>query len=173
MYKFIKTVDGSFLLSSEITEVRKVKRKMCSITTRSGDHYSVSECAEALAVRLECRSGPTTAAQPGFFVVTPFRAKTPMGIGTPSGPQFVGWSAKGNVEDPGFAFDSLPILAGVNVRSDRWGLQWPDGSVSIPCLAHYPSVEDWLDWVKEPGAPRQIREALTFLSEVEARREPP
>ena len=53
IHKFIKTTDGSFVLSSEIAEIRIVGPKACSITTKSGEHYSVPWSANNLAVDIE------------------------------------------------------------------------------------------------------------------------
>ena len=162
MAKFIETKDGSFVVSSEIAEVQQVGRKCCSIRTKSGAHYSVPGCARDLAFELECGSGLTIAAQPGFFVIYAFppieedddwhTLLTPV----------VGWAAKQNPEDHGFLFDSVPILAGMNMRADLWGLVWPDGSVSIPMLMHSKSVEEWLDYVKSPRTKEHFRESLAY-----------
>ena len=43
MSKFIETEDGSFVLSSEIVRVRNHGKHVCTITTRSGEFYSVGQ----------------------------------------------------------------------------------------------------------------------------------
>ena len=56
----------------------------------------------------------------------------------------------------------MPILAGMNMRADLWGLVWPDGSVSMPMLMHSKSVEEWLDYVKSPRTKEYFRESLAY-----------
>jgi len=69
MAKFIETKDGSFVISSEIAEIQKRGQKGCSITTKSGNHYSVAWSANNLAVEIERGSGYAMPAQPGYFVI--------------------------------------------------------------------------------------------------------
>jgi hypothetical protein len=150
LHTFIETTDGSFVLSSEVTEIRKVGKKRCSIATKSGDHYSVSASASNLAIDIERRSVIVIAAHAGYFMLYATPPVTADGDWQAFRVSVVGWSVIETPDDGGSCFDSLPILASVNFGTDIWALLRPDGIVDMPYVGKFDSVEDWLLSLKKP-----------------------
>jgi hypothetical protein len=116
MTKFIETTNGSFVLSSEITELRSTGQKECAIKTRSGDLHFTAWCAPILARELERGSGHTMHAQPGYFVIYAASPEKAGGDWQTFRSPVVGWIV---IEDPfhvGSIFGSLPIVPSVEKR---------------------------------------------------------
>jgi len=144
MSKFIETKDGSFVLSSEIAEIQKRERKGCSITTKSGNHYSIAWSANDLAVEIERGLGCAMPAQPGYFVISAAPPMTADGEWHTSRRPVVGWLS---IEDPDdrYVFESLSIVASVNgAETAIWAILAPDGTVYRPYGREFESVADWL-----------------------------
>jgi len=72
MSKFIKTEDGSFVLSSEIVRVRNHGHLVCTITTRSGESYSVGHYSTYVTLVAEFNDGSVIPAHPGYSVIRAF-----------------------------------------------------------------------------------------------------
>lgn len=151
MRKFIKAAHGSFVLASEITEIDKAGRKQCAITTRSGDHNLIAASANNLALEIERGSGHIIPAQPGYFVIYAAPPATADGDWQTSRMPVVGWYVVENPDDK-YVFDSLPVIASVNVRTENiWALLTPNGAVHMPYMGEFESVADWLVSLKAPG----------------------
>lgn len=64
MSKFIETEDGSFVLSSEIVRVCNHGHLVCTITTRSGESYSVGHDSSYVTYVAEFDNGSVIPAHP-------------------------------------------------------------------------------------------------------------
>ena len=69
MSKFIETDDGSFVLSSEIVRVRNRGDLVCTITTKSGELYSVGHNSSYVTHVAEFNNGSVVPAHPGYSVI--------------------------------------------------------------------------------------------------------
>lgn len=154
MSNFIKTKDGSLILSSEIVKIQAVDEFNCSIVTRNGQVYLVGKSADELLKNINPDTVCGIPAEPGYFVVEAIPGEeddegevddddweirfTPV----------VGWSPVPTNQSH-YLYNSKPILA--SQRSDifSWALVWPDGRVAEPDDGlNFKSVEKWLAHVK-------------------------
>ena len=145
MSKFIKTEDGSFVLSSEIVRVRNHGDLVCTITTRSGESYSVGHDSTYVTLIAEFNDSSVIPAHPGYSVI---RATLSEEDGEWRYELFpvVGWS-KLQIEDHAHdaLFRSVPIVAGVVEDTYAWDLVLPDGRVISKTMSVYRNIEEWFD----------------------------
>ena len=149
MSKFIKTEDGSFVLSSEIVRVRNHGDLVCTITTRSGEFYSVGQDSTYVTFVAEFNDSSVIPAHPGYSVIRATLSEEDNEWQYQLFP-VVGWS-KLQIDDHAHdaLFRSAPIVAGVVKDTYAWDLVLPDGRV-IGTRSVYNNIEEWFDNAKAP-----------------------
>ena len=144
MSKFIKTEDGSFVLSSEIVRVRNHGDLVCTITTRSGESYSVGQDSRYVTQVAEY-DGSIIPAHRGYSVIRAFFSVEDGEWRYELFP-VVGWSRL-QIEDHAYdaLFRSVPIVAGKDEDTVAWDLVLPDGRVISKTMSVYRNIEEWFD----------------------------
>ena len=151
MPKFIKTEDGTFVPSSEIVRVRNHGHLVCTITTRSGESYSVGHDSSYVTLVAEFNDGSVIPAHPGYSVIRATLSEEDNEWQYELFP-VVGWS-KLPIDDDAYdaLFRSAPIVAGVVTDTYAWDLVLPDGRVIGATRSVYKNIEEWFDNRKAPS----------------------
>jgi hypothetical protein len=157
MVKYIKTKEGTLVLSTEIVEVKKRGKKRCMITTKRRQVFTVHRRAKDLSLDLECASSFAIPAQPGFFVIY---ATPPLDDDDDWDVRLmpvVGWSSDQTSTDQGllspnvdrFLFESAPIVSRIEKLATDWALVFPDGRVVNQYNSVLKCSNEWLDYIMD------------------------
>jgi hypothetical protein len=146
MARFIKTADGSHVLSTEIVSVQKFRGVDFLIRTRGDEYHVVRNISpDNLKSKIEDDTAQIIPAHPGYsvaFLLLPTRkSKKWRTVVFP----VVGWRLIESACDVGQIYESAPVIAGAHDISTAWAIVMPDGKL-LSSRSDWPmSMEEWID----------------------------
>lgn len=153
MTKFIHAVDGSYILSSEIVEIKKAGKDNCTIETKQGKTHIVKNYALGVVADIEANTRMIIPAQPGYSV-TFLRPSGSHGEGETVSAPVVAFSITTKHQSV-FPVEVEPIVAG---GFDGWfeqALVFPGGMVISDHGYGPTTMEEWLDAAKAESKARE------------------
>jgi hypothetical protein len=150
MADFIETVEGAYILSSEIVEIKETGPDHCTISTRQGGVYKVECNGERLKNDIERKSSLVIAAQPGYSVAYLTGEMDEKGGWKKYKLPVIGWHFDPNGSVQGFPYDAMPVVAGsVPLSIGGTALVLPDGMVKTKYSELPMTGDEWIEAVKD------------------------